>query len=121
MGRYSARNPVHFGIDLIKAYVEPEPEGCPLYGLSENSEAKYYDKNTVCRFVPHLAGAKYKKYIEIVDRETNARLAFVLVANRDASGAVDRKDVFEVTGTGCTVRSSAYWVAFAFAMRLRIT
>lgn len=122
MGRFMARKPLHFGIDLIKAYIEPDPfSGSRLYKLSENSESLYYDAETVCIFMPHLSGKEYSKYIEIRDRETNAVLAFVLVPRKTDTGIVERKDVIEITGTGCTLRPVRYWLAFLDAMRLDIT
>lgn len=80
-----------------------------------------YDADTYARFVPHLAGKEFEKYIEIIDRPTNQRLAFLLKKRMENQGAVERKDVFEITGTGCTMRSMRYWLAFMRAANLEIT
>lgn len=122
MGRFQRRKSIAFAIDLLKCYVEADADtGCRLYGLSENSETMGFDADTYARFVPHLAGKEFEKYIEIIDRPTNQRLAFLLKKNHSNEGYVERKDVFEVTGTGCTMRPMKYWISFLRALRLEIT
>jgi len=114
-GRYKARKLVGFHVDYFKGSLKKtslllsETKLESLW-LSANSNMFWINDNTYLEFkyIESLR-KKYKGYYEIRDKETSVNLWFIMLARGGSMGAVELKDIVEVTGQGLILRTIQFY------------
>jgi hypothetical protein len=111
MGRMRSRDPVHFGVDYFKAYIEKDAfKKSPLFWAWPGSNEINYDGITTIILHPMMWWDSWiGKYFEIRDNVTARPLAFILLSSWETVGSVKRNDQIEVTGQWLILRSIPYF------------
>lgn len=109
-GRFHNRKLLHFGVDYIKSYIEYDYKP-KLYkmGLSANSNFAFLNDDTYIELLPSDMYKWFERYYVIVDKETKASLAFIMIPKVWKVGAISYNNVYEVTGQGLLLRDIKFY------------